>query len=99
MHLAWANDVRKLRIQSDSQAAVAMLSDVDNNCHQCDELSDQFSQLKNCDWEVTIKHIYHKATDASTYLANFGQLLDLGTMLFLFKFSNCPFAHIRFYWC
>ncbi|CAN1146438.1 Putative ribonuclease H protein At1g65750, partial [Linum perenne] len=84
MRLAWDKGVRKLNIQTDSRAAVAILQNESETTHRHASLVAQFVSLKNRDWEVSINHIFREANFAADYLANFGHNLDLGTHVFLY---------------
>ncbi|CAN1121005.1 Putative ribonuclease H protein At1g65750 [Linum perenne] len=78
MRLAWDKGVQKLCIQSDSKAAVSILSNVDNLDHRHASLVEKFQALKNRDWEVSINHIFREANNAADYLAKLGHDLALG---------------------
>ncbi|CAN1786317.1 Putative ribonuclease H protein At1g65750 [Linum perenne] len=88
MRLAWDKGVQKLCIQSDSKAAVSILSNVDNLDHRHASLVEKFQALKNRDWEVSINHIFREANNAADYLAKLGHDLALGTHVFLYPDSN-----------
>ncbi|CAN1784074.1 Putative ribonuclease H protein At1g65750 [Linum perenne] len=79
MRLAWDKGVRKLNIQTDSRAAVAILHNESETTHRHASL--------NRDWEVSINHIYREANSAADYLANLGHSLDLGTHVYLYPDS------------
>ncbi|CAN1788615.1 Putative ribonuclease H protein At1g65750, partial [Linum perenne] len=79
MKIAWDSGIRRLCIQTDSRAAVALLSSNDGRFHQHANLVEQFIDLKNRDWEVIIHHIYREANCVADYLANLGHSFDLGT--------------------
>ncbi|CAN1808121.1 Putative ribonuclease H protein At1g65750, partial [Linum perenne] len=79
MKIAWDKGVRRLCIQTDSQAAVSLLCSTEGREHRHSSLVDQFSELRSRDWEVTIHHIYREANCAADYLANLGHSVDLGT--------------------
>ncbi|CAN1846003.1 Putative ribonuclease H protein At1g65750 [Linum perenne] len=78
MKIAWEAGIRRLCIQTDSRAAVALLSSSDGRLHRHANLVEQFSDLRNRDWEVTIHHIFREANSAADYLANLGHSFDLG---------------------
>ncbi|CAN1768790.1 Putative ribonuclease H protein At1g65750 [Linum perenne] len=83
MKLAWSKGIRRLRIQTDSKAAVAMLSKPFSVNNQHASLIEQFSELSTRDWQVSIHHIYREANCAA-HLANLGHSLDLGVHVFEF---------------
>ncbi|CAN1268255.1 Putative ribonuclease H protein At1g65750 [Linum perenne] len=76
--LAWDQGIWKLRIHSDSKAAVEMLSkqSCDNNQHA--NLIEQFAELSSREREISLHHIYREANFAEDYLANLGHSLNLG---------------------
>ncbi|CAN1345093.1 Putative ribonuclease H protein At1g65750 [Linum perenne] len=84
MKLAWNSGIRKLRIQSDSRAAVELLSNLGCSNNQHASLIDQFLELSRRDWQVSIHHVYREANYATDCLANQGQGLDLGVHVFNF---------------
>ncbi|CAN1852510.1 Putative ribonuclease H protein At1g65750 [Linum perenne] len=84
MKLAWTKGIRRLRIQTDSKAAVAMLSQPYNGNNQHASLIAQFYDLSSRDWQVSIHHIYREANYAADHLANLGHSLDLGIHVFEF---------------
>ncbi|CAN1188993.1 Putative ribonuclease H protein At1g65750, partial [Linum perenne] len=79
---AWDIGILKLRIQSDSEAAVRFLTNprCDNNQHA--SLIQQFTELSECDWQISVHHIYREANYAVDYLAHMGHTLDLGIHVF-----------------
>ncbi|CAN1175637.1 Putative ribonuclease H protein At1g65750 [Linum perenne] len=80
--LAWEKGIRKLCIQTDSRAAVNILSCVENRLNRHTSLVQQFQELKLRDWVVQIHHIYREANFAADYMANLGHSFDLGTHVF-----------------
>ncbi|CAN1766303.1 Putative ribonuclease H protein At1g65750 [Linum perenne] len=78
MRLAWERGIRKLSIQTDSRAAVALLTAGDDRRHRHASLVQQFHELRMRDWDVKIHHIYREANYAADYMANLGQSLDFG---------------------
>ncbi|CAN1761170.1 Putative ribonuclease H protein At1g65750, partial [Linum perenne] len=78
MRLAWERGIRKLSIQTDSRAAVALLTAEDDRLHRHASLVQQFHELRMRDWDVKIHHIYREANYAADYMANMGQSLGLG---------------------
>ncbi|CAN1194012.1 Putative ribonuclease H protein At1g65750 [Linum perenne] len=82
--LAWSKGIRRLRIQTDSKAAIAMLSKPNNVNSQHANLIEQFYELSSRDWQVSVHHIYREANCAADHLANLGHSLDLGIHVFEF---------------
>ncbi|CAN1315384.1 Putative ribonuclease H protein At1g65750 [Linum perenne] len=76
--LAWDIGIRKLSIQSDSEAAIRLLTSPGNDNNQHSSLILQFSELLAREWHVTILRIYREVNFAADYLANLGHSLDLG---------------------
>ncbi|CAN1256298.1 Putative ribonuclease H protein At1g65750 [Linum perenne] len=82
MKIAWDKGIRKLCIQTDSQAAVFLLTSNDGRLYRHMSLVEQFLDWRNRDWEVMIQHIYREANNAADYLANLVILWFLGLMFF-----------------
>ncbi|CAN1122078.1 Putative ribonuclease H protein At1g65750 [Linum perenne] len=82
MNLAWEKGIRKLCIQTDSRAAVDVLSCVENRLNRHTSLVQQFQDLKSRDWVVQIQHIYREANFAADYMANLDHSFELGTHVF-----------------
>ncbi|CAN1184761.1 Putative ribonuclease H protein At1g65750 [Linum perenne] len=80
--LSWSKSIRRLQIQTDSKAAVALLSKSMVGNNQYASLIEQFSELCSRDWSVSIHHIYREANCAADHLANLGYSLDLGIHVF-----------------
>ncbi|CAN1293173.1 Putative ribonuclease H protein At1g65750 [Linum perenne] len=78
IRLAWSMGIRKLRIQTDSKAAVEMLSKFNTQNNQHASLIEQFRILSSYDWQLSIHHIYREANFAADYLANLGHSLSYG---------------------
>ncbi|CAN1185302.1 Putative ribonuclease H protein At1g65750 [Linum perenne] len=79
MKIARDSGIRRLCIQTNSRAAVALLSSNNGRLHRYANLVEQFISLKNRDWEVMIHHIYRETNCAPDYLTNLGHSFDLGT--------------------
>ncbi|CAN1776729.1 Putative ribonuclease H protein At1g65750 [Linum perenne] len=84
MKLAWSKGIRRLRIQTDSKAAVAMLSKPNNVNSQHANLIEQFYELSSRDWQISVQHIYREANCAADHLASLGHAFDLGIHVFDF---------------
>ncbi|CAN1127323.1 hypothetical protein LINPERPRIM_LOCUS29560, partial [Linum perenne] len=70
--------IRKLCIQTDSWAAVAILEDFASLCHRHSSLVDQFHDLKCREWEVSIHHIFREANHAADLWPILVRILTLG---------------------
>ncbi|CAN1766325.1 Putative ribonuclease H protein At1g65750, partial [Linum perenne] len=92
MRLAWERGIRKLSIQTDSRAAVALLTAEDDRLHRHASLVQLFHELRMRDWDVKIHHIYREANYAADYMANLGQSFDFGVHV-----SNSPYNYLL-YW-
>ncbi|CAN1353255.1 Putative ribonuclease H protein At1g65750 [Linum perenne] len=79
---AWNIGIRNLRTQSDSAAAVRMLTTPGLSGNQHDSLIQQFVELSSRNWRISIQHIYREANFAADFLANLGHSLDLGIHFF-----------------
>ncbi|CAN1127155.1 Putative ribonuclease H protein At1g65750 [Linum perenne] len=82
MKRAWNIGIRNLRIQSDSEAAVKMLTTPGYSSNQHESLIQQFAELSSRNWRLSIHHIYREANFAADYMANLGHSLDLGIHFF-----------------
>ncbi|CAN1818835.1 Putative ribonuclease H protein At1g65750 [Linum perenne] len=79
IRLAWARGFRKVQVQIDSEAAVAILLDssqtIDHR-HAIEVL--EFRDWMGKEWELHVRHVYREANKAADYLANLGHSLDRG---------------------
>ncbi|CAN0891966.1 Putative ribonuclease H protein At1g65750 [Linum grandiflorum] len=85
LKLDWSLGIRRIRVQSDSAAAIAILSNGSSLDHQHAILVMQYQELCKRQWEVTLHHIYREANCAADYLANLGH-----SFMFGFHFINLP---------
>ncbi|CAN0880995.1 Putative ribonuclease H protein At1g65750 [Linum grandiflorum] len=72
LQLAWSLGIRRVRVQSDSRTAIAILGKDYDLDHQHAALVMQFKELYSRQWEVHLSHIYREANNAADYLANLG---------------------------
>ncbi|CAN1189870.1 Putative ribonuclease H protein At1g65750, partial [Linum perenne] len=79
MNLAWESGIRKLCIQTDSRAAMSILSCANACLNRHTSLVQQFHELESRDWDIQIRHIYREANFAADYLANRGHSFELGS--------------------
>ncbi|CAN1225592.1 Putative ribonuclease H protein At1g65750, partial [Linum perenne] len=94
MKLAWDLGVRKLLVQSDSKAAVAILQKEDTN-HQHAILVSEFIEFKSRRWDCSITHVFREANYGADYLANLGHTFCFG--LHLISQPDSVLAHwLRF---
>ncbi|CAN1170713.1 Putative ribonuclease H protein At1g65750 [Linum perenne] len=95
---AWEAGYRKVEIQLDSQAAIAILNDkkaVISHSHGL-EVMDYRDWLSR-DWEVDIKHIYREANYAADHLASRGHTCPRGSHCI--DLTDCRLAHFLRYDC
>ncbi|CAN0909219.1 Putative ribonuclease H protein At1g65750 [Linum grandiflorum] len=82
LKLAWFLGIWKIRVQSDSTAAIAILSKGSSLDHQHTILVMQYQDLCKRQWEVTLYHIYREANCVANYLANLGHSFVFGVHIF-----------------
>ncbi|CAN1315695.1 Putative ribonuclease H protein At1g65750 [Linum perenne] len=82
MKITWDKGIRRLCIQTDSQAALFLLTINDGRLHRHMSLVEQFLDWRNRDWEVMIQHIYREANNAVGYLTNLGHSFVIGSHVF-----------------
>ncbi|CAN1282044.1 Putative ribonuclease H protein At1g65750 [Linum perenne] len=94
MKLAWDLGVRKLLVQSDSKAAIAILQREDTD-HQHAILVSEFRELISRSWDLSLTHVFREANYCADYLANLGHQFHIG--LHLFSQPNPALTHwLRF---
>ncbi|CAN1153631.1 Putative ribonuclease H protein At1g65750, partial [Linum perenne] len=91
VQLAWNLGFKKVAIQSDSRATVAILQSEVASAGQHTALVAEFQDLMMRDWEVSLSHIYREANCTADYLANLGHSYDVG--LYLFNSPDSALAH------
>ncbi|CAN0875097.1 hypothetical protein LINGRAHAP2_LOCUS10631 [Linum grandiflorum] len=67
MQLAWSLGIRRIRVQSDSMAAIAIFNKVSDLDHQRAAFVLQFKELCSHQWEVHLSDIYRE----TNYVADF----------------------------
>ncbi|CAN0918178.1 Putative ribonuclease H protein At1g65750, partial [Linum grandiflorum] len=82
LQLAWTLGIRRIQVQSDSMAAIAIFAKDSDLGHQHAALALQFKELCSRHWEVHLSHIYREANNAADYLANLGHSLLYGLHIF-----------------
>ncbi|CAN0880750.1 Putative ribonuclease H protein At1g65750 [Linum grandiflorum] len=80
---AWSLGVRQIRVQSDSAAAIAIISSDSSLDHQHAILDMQYQDLCKRQWEVTLNHIYREANCAADFLATLGHSFVFGFHIFV----------------
>ncbi|CAN0861950.1 Putative ribonuclease H protein At1g65750 [Linum grandiflorum] len=91
LELAWTLGIRRIQVQSDSMAAITILSKVSELEHQHATLVLQFKELCSRQWEVNLSHIYREANYVADYLANLGHSLTYG--IHFFDFPDRGLSH------
>ncbi|CAN0905125.1 Putative ribonuclease H protein At1g65750, partial [Linum grandiflorum] len=91
LQLAWTLGIRRIRVQSDSMMAIAILAKDFELDHQHAALVLQFKELCSRQWEVHLLHSYHEANNAADYLANLGHSLPYG--IHIFDFPDRGLSH------
>ncbi|CAN1155670.1 Putative ribonuclease H protein At1g65750 [Linum perenne] len=93
---AWAQGHKKVEVQLDSTAAIAILLDTDSKIEHNHALEVfEFRDWIRKDWELRLKHVYREANQAADFLANFGHGLQRGCHSV--AISDCNLAyHIRY---
>ncbi|CAN1756678.1 Putative ribonuclease H protein At1g65750 [Linum perenne] len=82
--MAWNLGFRKVAVQTDSRAAIAILQTGIGLTSQHAALVAEFHELKMKDWEISLSHIYREANCATDHLANFGHSFCVG----LYEFNT-----------
>ncbi|CAN1141428.1 Putative ribonuclease H protein At1g65750 [Linum perenne] len=93
---AWRAGHRKLEVQLDSTAAVAILLNSDLAfSHQYALEALEFQEWLQRDWNVKIKHVYREANHAADYLASLGHNTTRGAHEV--DISDCNLAYFICY--
>ncbi|CAN1162572.1 Putative ribonuclease H protein At1g65750 [Linum perenne] len=95
MKIAWDRGVRRLCIQTDSQAAVSLLSSNEGRMHRHASLVEQFIELCRREWVVSIRHVYREANRAADFLANRGHVFPYG--VHHFPIVDCNLNYVLLY--
>ncbi|CAN1133907.1 Putative ribonuclease H protein At1g65750 [Linum perenne] len=95
---AWRAGYRRLEVQLDSSAAVAILLNQETSlAHQYALEVWEFRDLIQREWMVNVRHVYREANHAADYLASIGHYTPRGT--FDFDISDCNLAYFIRYDC
>ncbi|CAN1816421.1 Putative ribonuclease H protein At1g65750 [Linum perenne] len=82
LHLAWSLGIKKIAVQSDSRAALAILHKNDTTHHHV-ALAAEFHELAARDWDISLAHVFREANFGADYLANLGHSCNLVLHLLL----------------
>ncbi|CAN1123825.1 Putative ribonuclease H protein At1g65750 [Linum perenne] len=93
---AWLAGYRRLEVQMDSQAAIAILMDKsDTITHQHALEVYEFREWLGRDWVLKLKHVYREANQVADFLASHGHTLPRGCHSV--PMSNCNLIyHVRY---
>ncbi|CAN1120796.1 Putative ribonuclease H protein At1g65750, partial [Linum perenne] len=75
---AWNAGIRELEIQTDSLAAVRLLTNDKATEHQHASLIAQYNRLLDRNWNISLKHIFREANHLADALAERGHVVALG---------------------
>ncbi|CAN1184834.1 Putative ribonuclease H protein At1g65750 [Linum perenne] len=77
--IAWETGHRRIKLQMDSTAAIALFNNSNGARHQHSLEVAQLQDLLGREWTVEVDHIYRDANQAADYLASIGFNHPLGT--------------------
>ncbi|CAN1179328.1 Putative ribonuclease H protein At1g65750, partial [Linum perenne] len=77
--IAWEAGHRRIKLQMDSTAAIAIFNAPDDPMHQHSLEVTQFKGLIAREWTVEVEHVYREGNQAADYLASIGFNYPLGT--------------------
>ncbi|CAN0906462.1 Putative ribonuclease H protein At1g65750 [Linum grandiflorum] len=78
LNIAWSLGIRRIKVQSDSTAVIAIFINDSALEHQHAVLVMHFKEFCSRQWEVHLSHIYREANNAADYLANLGHSFNYG---------------------
>ncbi|CAN1177925.1 Putative ribonuclease H protein At1g65750 [Linum perenne] len=88
LKLAWSLGIKKVVIQSDSAAVVAMLQAGAHSVHKHVALVAEFLKIRARPWEISLTHIFREANCSADYLANLGHSFWFGFHVFYYPISS-----------
>ncbi|CAN0888507.1 hypothetical protein LINGRAHAP2_LOCUS15870 [Linum grandiflorum] len=93
--LTWSLGIRRIRIQSNSRAAIAILEKDSGLDHQHVTLVLQLKELCSRQRKVHLSHIYREANNAADYLTNILATLSfMGCIFWIHQIGVCPTSYI-----
>ncbi|CAN1164676.1 Putative ribonuclease H protein At1g65750 [Linum perenne] len=92
MERAWNAGIRELEIQTDSLAAVRLLTNDKATEHQHASLIAQYNRLLDRNWNISLKHIFREANHLADALAERGHVVALGIHT-----TSCSESNVRFW--
>ncbi|CAN1749432.1 Putative ribonuclease H protein At1g65750 [Linum perenne] len=97
LDVSWEVGIRRVADQPDSKEALSLINAVGEPCHQHAGEVATIRNLLQCDWEVTISHIYREGNKVADYLASIGHGLPPGNHLI--PISDCNLGYYLRYDC
>ncbi|CAN1800814.1 Putative ribonuclease H protein At1g65750 [Linum perenne] len=85
---AWNEGARKVNLQMDSRAAIALLVNGNDTTNQHALETLQFNELLSRNWDVRIEHIYREGNGAADFLAGIGYGYPFGSHTFDYSDSR-----------
>ncbi|CAN1231001.1 Putative ribonuclease H protein At1g65750 [Linum perenne] len=79
LNRAWNAGARRVMLQMDSRAAIALLVNGNDTTNQHAMETLQFSELLRRDWDLRIEHIYREGNCAAEFLAGIGYDYPFGS--------------------
>ncbi|CAN1134070.1 hypothetical protein LINPERPRIM_LOCUS16317 [Linum perenne] len=92
----WGAGYRKVLLQLDSHAAITLLSNEDYARHQHALETASFTELRDRDWELVIRHTYRGGNRAADYLVGIGYGYLYGSHNI--STSNCNLGYFLHYY-
>ncbi|CAL1392250.1 unnamed protein product [Linum trigynum] len=88
--LAWEMGARKVRLQTDSMTAIAIIqTNRDNHPHRT--MAASIRQLLERDWEVTLEHVFRESNYVADHMATVGHSLSFGVHVVENPGPNLPY--------
>ncbi|CAN1302662.1 Putative ribonuclease H protein At1g65750 [Linum perenne] len=88
LKLAWSLGIKKVAVQTDSAAVVAMLQADGCSVHKHAALIAEFQDTRARPWEISLSHIFREANCSADYLANLGHSFWFGFHVFDYPVSS-----------
>ncbi|CAN1129174.1 Putative ribonuclease H protein At1g65750, partial [Linum perenne] len=88
LKLAWSLGIKKVAVQTDSAAVVAMLQTGGRSVHKHAALVAEFQDMRARSWEISLSHIFREANCSADYLANLGHSFWFGFHVFDYPISS-----------
>ncbi|CAI0451830.1 unnamed protein product [Linum tenue] len=82
LRIAWDKGHMKVQLHLDSMTTISIMKTSEDDSHRHGFLSQQFRQLLNRNWGISISHVHRECNFAADYLAGKGHGATFGTHLF-----------------